>query len=96
MVRSYTRRWIGAVGCLMGLSILPWGCETGKPAGPSATGSNANSGPAAKVPVMAAADVSDVTSRVTSPPVGKIAGQTRRAGGDPVDDRVEVREYLFK
>jgi poly(3-hydroxybutyrate) depolymerase len=35
-------------------------------------------------------------SRVTSPPVGKIAGQTRRAGGDPVDDRVEIREYGFK
>jgi predicted esterase len=35
-------------------------------------------------------------SRVTSPPVGKTAGQTRRAGGDPVDDRVEIREYGFK
>jgi predicted esterase len=36
------------------------------------------------------------TSKVTSPPVGKTAGQSRRAGGDPVDDRVEIREYLFK
>jgi pimeloyl-ACP methyl ester carboxylesterase len=35
------------------------------------------------------------TSKVTSPPVAKTAGQSRRAGGDPVDDRVEVREYLF-
>jgi predicted esterase len=35
-------------------------------------------------------------SRVTSPPVGASAGQTRRAGGDPVDDRVEIREYGFK
>jgi predicted esterase len=35
-------------------------------------------------------------SRVTSPPVGKSAGQTRRAGYDPVDDRVEIREYGFK
>jgi predicted esterase len=35
-------------------------------------------------------------SRVTSPPVGVSAGQTRRAGGDPVDDRVEIREYGFK
>ena len=35
------------------------------------------------------------TSKVTSPPVGKTAGQSRRAGGDPVDDRVEIREYLF-
>jgi predicted esterase len=35
-------------------------------------------------------------SRVTSPPVGKSAEQTRRAGADPVDDRVEIREYGFK
>ena len=35
-------------------------------------------------------------SRVTSPPVGKTAGQSRRTGGDPVDDRVELREYGFK
>lgn len=35
-------------------------------------------------------------SRVTSPPVGQSAGQTRRAGHDPVDDRVEIREYGFK
>lgn len=34
-------------------------------------------------------------SRVTSSPVGKSAGQTRRAGHDPVDDRVEIREYGF-
>jgi hypothetical protein len=35
-------------------------------------------------------------SRVTSAPVGKTAGQSRRTGGDPVDDRVELREYGFK
>lgn len=35
-------------------------------------------------------------SRVISPPVGQSAGQTRRAGHDPVDDRVEIREYGFK
>jgi hypothetical protein len=35
-------------------------------------------------------------SRVTSPPVGTTAGQSRRTGGDPVDDRVELREYGFK
>jgi poly(3-hydroxybutyrate) depolymerase len=35
-------------------------------------------------------------SRITSPPVGKSAEQTRRAGADPVDDRVEIREYGFK
>src|SRR4030042_486379 len=41
------------------------------------------------------ADENLVTSKVTSPPVGKIAGESRRAGIDPVDDRVELREYLF-
>ena len=35
-------------------------------------------------------------SRVTSAPVSKTAGQSRRTGGDPVDDRVELREYGFK
>jgi dienelactone hydrolase len=35
-------------------------------------------------------------SRVTSAPLSKTAGQTRRTGGDPVDDRVELREYGFK
>ena len=35
------------------------------------------------------------TSKVTSPPVAKTAGQSRRTGADPVDDRVELREYLF-
>jgi predicted esterase len=34
-------------------------------------------------------------SRVTSPPLSKTAGQARRTGGDPVDDRVELREYGF-
>jgi predicted esterase len=34
-------------------------------------------------------------SKVTSPPVGTTAGQSRRTGNDPVDDRVELREYLF-
>ncbi len=35
-------------------------------------------------------------SKVTSAPVGKTAGQSRHTGMDPVDDRVELREYLFK
>ncbi len=35
------------------------------------------------------------SSKVTSPPVAKIAGQSRRTGGDPVDDRVELRIYHF-
>jgi pimeloyl-ACP methyl ester carboxylesterase len=40
-------------------------------------------------------DAGTGTSRVTSPPVGTTAGQSRRTGADPVDDRVELREYLF-
>ena len=35
------------------------------------------------------------SSKVTSPPVGQTAGQSRRTGGDPVDDRVELRTYHF-
>ena len=35
-------------------------------------------------------------SRVTSAPLSKTAGQSRRTGGDPVDDRVELREYGFQ
>jgi dienelactone hydrolase len=42
-----------------------------------------------------AANSSAGKSRVTSPPVGATAGQSRRTGADPVDDRVELREYLF-
>jgi predicted esterase len=42
-----------------------------------------------------AAPLAPGASRVTSAPVGKTAGQTRRTGMDPVDDRVEIREYLF-
>ena len=42
-----------------------------------------------------AADANLKTSRVTSPPVSTTAGQSRRTGVDPVDDRVELREYLF-
>jgi predicted esterase len=43
----------------------------------------------------AAASANLASSKVTSPPVGKTAGQSRRAGGDPVDDRVELRSYQF-
>ena len=43
----------------------------------------------------AAASANLATSKVTSPPAGKTAGQSRRAGGDPVDDRVELRSYQF-
>jgi predicted esterase len=43
----------------------------------------------------AGASANLATSKVTSAPVGKTAGQTRRAGGDPVDDRVELRAYQF-
>jgi len=43
----------------------------------------------------AAAGANLATSKVTSPPVATIAGQSRRTGGDPVDDRVELRTYHF-
>jgi dienelactone hydrolase len=67
-------------------------------AGGRAGGARAGGAPAAVAPATVAptANAGYGPSRVTSPPVGKTAGQTRRAGGDPVDDRVEVREYLFK
>jgi predicted esterase len=42
-----------------------------------------------------AAGASAGTSRITSAPPGKTAGQSRRTGMDPVDDRVELREYYF-
>lgn len=41
------------------------------------------------------ADDNLATSKVTSPPAGTTAGESRRTGMDPVDDRVELREYLF-
>jgi dienelactone hydrolase len=50
----------------------------------------AQTAPAANSPLAPGA------SRVTSAPLSKTAGQTRRTGGDPVDDRVELREYGFK
>ncbi len=43
----------------------------------------------------AAAPANLASSKVTSPPVAKVAGQSRRTGGDPVDDRVELRTYHF-
>jgi predicted esterase len=67
------------IGLLSALSLLPGMAQAQDPAG--------RRGPA----VQASAG----TSRVTSPPVGKTAGQSRRTGMDPVDDRVELREYFF-
>ena len=43
----------------------------------------------------AAAKANLATSKVTSPPVAKTAGESRHTGGDPVDDRVELRTYHF-
>lgn len=68
---------------------------------PSARGQSGRTGdsavPAAGAPAIAApaAPLAPGVSRVTSPAVGKTAGQSRRTGGDSVDDRVELREYLF-
>jgi predicted esterase len=47
-------------------------------------------------PAPATQPLAPGVSRVTSPPLGKTGEQTRRAGADPVDDRVEIREYGFK
>jgi predicted esterase len=55
----------------------------------------AQPGGASAGPSAAAVPLAPGVSRVTSPPVAKTAGQSRRTGGDPVDDRVELREYLF-
>jgi predicted esterase len=43
----------------------------------------------------AAAKANLATSKVTSPPVAKTAGESRHTGGDPVDNRVELRTYHF-
>ena len=51
---------------------------------------------AQNVPAPTTQPLAPGVSRVTSPPMGKSAEQTRRAGADPVDDRVEIREYGFK
>ncbi len=51
--------------------------------------------PAGRGGPAAGTNVSAGASRVTSAPVGKTAGQSRRTGMDPVDDRVELREYYF-
>jgi predicted esterase len=51
---------------------------------------------AQNAPAPAIQPLAPGVSKVTSPPVGASSGQTRRAGADPVDDRVEIREYGFK
>jgi predicted esterase len=64
---------------------------------PAAGGQTAQRGGDGAVPNAApAANAGYGASRVTSAPTGKTAGQSRRTGMDPVDDRVELREYLFK
>ena len=64
------------------------------PASPGATAPAANTINAAAL-AEAAASANLTSSKVTSPPVAKTAGQSRRTGGDPVDDRVELRTYHF-
>jgi predicted esterase len=79
---------LAAIVSGIGASVLAGGMGgmRGGPEGPPATGAAAT----------ASAPLAPGVSRVTSPPVSKAAGQSRRAGGDPVDDRVEIREYGFK
>jgi len=66
-------------------------------AGPAAAPSSAPAADAATALATAAASAGAnlATSKVTSPPVAKTAGQSRHTGGDPVDDRVELRTYHF-
>ncbi len=64
------------------------------PSSPGAAAPAANTVNAAAL-ATAAASANLATSKVTSPPVSKSAGQSRRTGGDPVDDRVELRTYHF-
>jgi predicted esterase len=59
------------------------------------SGAPAASADAVLTAATAAASANLATSKVTSPPAGKTAGQSRRTGGDPVDDRVELRTYHF-
>jgi predicted esterase len=92
MVHPHARYLVLAAACLAGIAILPLGCQTGGTGG-SSGGGVAVGGATSAISAEAAAALA--SSKVTSAPVGKVAGQTRRAGGDPVDDRVEVREYLF-
>jgi predicted esterase len=76
----------------LGFGVFAGGMGGGMPGGGTRGGGPAATGAAA----TASAPLAPGVSRVTSPAVGKTAGQSRRAGGDPVDDRVELREYGFK
>ncbi len=81
----------------IGLTValcLPFSLAQAQPSvGPGAApAANANT---AASTAAAAASANLASSKVTSPPVGKTAGQSRRTGGDPVDDRVELRTYQF-
>jgi predicted esterase len=67
---------------------------TRQPAAASAAPVGANAKTVASK-AAAAAKSNLASSKVTSPPVAKTAGQSRRTGGDPVDDRVELRTYHF-
>jgi hypothetical protein len=77
------------------------GCEADKTAtGQSSTTKTTTPAPAAgrhapTIAIPAAASANLASSKVTSPPVARTAGQSRRTGGDPVDDRVELRTYHF-
>ena len=77
------------------------GCEADKTAARQSGATPAtSSAPAAgrnalTIIIPAAAGVNLASSKVTSPPVARTAGQSRRTGGDPVDDRVELRTYQF-
>ncbi|MGA2555299.1 MAG: alpha/beta hydrolase-fold protein [Verrucomicrobiota bacterium] len=93
---------IAKIGLAIALS-LPFSLAQAQPSpnAPSAgPGAGPGAAPAANANTVAstaaaAASANLATSKVTSPPAGKTAAQSRRTGGDPVDDRVELRTYHF-
>jgi predicted esterase len=92
------RSTIAKLGLTFALS-LPFTLAQAQPS-PNAPPSGPGAAPAADANTLASAAASAAsanlaTSKVTSPPVAKTAGQSRRTGGDPVDDRVELRTYHF-
>jgi len=79
------------IGLILAL-CLPVGLAQAQPVVSNGDMSNAV---AMEASAASAAAANLASSKVTSPPVAKIAGQSRRTGGDPVDDRVELRTYHF-
>ena len=92
------RSAIAKIGLTVAL-CLPFSVVQAQPS-PNAPSAASGAAPAANASTAASTAAADASanlasSKVTSPPVAKTAGQSRRTGGDPVDDRVELRTYHF-